>query len=109
MAKKSRWHTGNQVNFDLFLSKFRFFIFICFPTILSDVDFVDTFKAMEKLIDLGLVKSIGVSNFNSQQIDRILNECSVKPVSNQVKVATHFGFLFLLNENIIFETHVLEN
>lgn len=40
---------------------------------------------MEKLVDLGLVRSIGVSNFNSQQLQRILDNCSIKPVTNQVE------------------------
>lgn len=39
---------------------------------------------MEKLVDLGLVKSIGVSNFNSEQIERLLANCRIKPVNNQV-------------------------
>lgn len=52
----------------------------------SDVDYIDTWKAMEKLVDLGLVKSIGVSNFNSQQIDRLLANCRIKPVHNQVNI-----------------------
>ena len=39
---------------------------------------------MEKLVKSGLVRSIGVSNFNSQQIDRILTNCEIKPVTNQV-------------------------
>jgi aldehyde reductase len=51
----------------------------------SDVDYVDTWKEMEKLVDLGLVKSIGVSNFNSEQITRILDVCRIKPVTNQVE------------------------
>lgn len=51
----------------------------------SDDDFVETWKAMEKLVDLGLVKSIGVSNFNSDQITRILENCRIKPVTNQVE------------------------
>lgn len=33
----------------------------------------------------GLVKSIGVSNFNSEQIARILSNSTVKPVTNQVE------------------------
>lgn len=52
----------------------------------NEVDYVDTYKAMEKLIDTGLVRSIGVSNFNSEQIDRLLANCTIKPVTNQVEV-----------------------
>ncbi|KAF4513905.1 UNVERIFIED_CONTAM: hypothetical protein B566_EDAN018008, partial [Ephemera danica] len=51
----------------------------------SDVDYVDTWREMEKLVQTGLVRSIGVSNFNSQQIDRILAIAQVKPVVNQVE------------------------
>ena len=39
---------------------------------------------MEKLVKSGLVRSIGVANFNSEQIDRILKNCEIKPVTNQV-------------------------
>lgn len=44
---------------------------------------------MERLVDLGLVKSIGVSNFNSQQINRVLANCRIKPVNNQVSGFEH--------------------
>lgn len=50
----------------------------------NDVDFVDTWKAMEKLVKLGLVRSIGLSNFNSEQIERLLKVAEIKPVANQV-------------------------
>jgi aldehyde reductase len=52
--------------------------------ILSDVDYVETWKAMEKCVELGLTKSIGVSNFNSEQIQQLLKVATVKPVTNQV-------------------------
>ena len=45
----------------------------------------DTWIEMEKLIEKGLVKDIGVSNFNSKQIQDILDKGSIKPVTNQVE------------------------
>lgn len=54
-------------------------------TLTSDVDYLDTWKAMETLVEKGLTKSIGLSNFNSEQISRILSNCSIKPVTNQVE------------------------
>ncbi|XP_049544028.1 aldo-keto reductase family 1 member B1-like [Anopheles darlingi] len=54
-------------------------------TAYSDVDYVDTYKALEKLVGLGLVKSIGISNFNSKQVERVLAAATIKPVTNQVE------------------------
>lgn len=51
----------------------------------SEIDYVDTWKAMEKLMDSGKVKSLGISNFSSKQITRLLENAKVKPVSNQVE------------------------
>lgn len=39
--------------------------------IYDDTHFLDTWVAMEKLVDEGLVKHIGLSNFNSKQIDEV--------------------------------------
>jgi len=49
----------------------------------SDADFVDTWKSMEECVNLGLAKSIGVSNFNSQQLQRVLDNSKIKPAVNQ--------------------------
>lgn len=51
----------------------------------SHVDYVDTWKAMEKLVKAGLVKSIGVSNFNKRQIERVLEVATIAPVTNQIE------------------------
>lgn len=49
------------------------------------MDYIDTWKAMERLVELGWVKSIGVSNFNSEQIARLLTVAKISPVVNQVE------------------------
>jgi aldehyde reductase len=54
--------------------------------VLSDVDYFDTWKAMERVLSKGLTKNIGVSNFNSKQITRLLENAIIKPVTNQVNV-----------------------
>lgn len=61
-----------------------------FPTVneklqFSDVDYLDTWKEMEKLVEKGLAKNIGVSNFNSKQLERLIANCKIKPVTNQVE------------------------
>lgn len=50
-----------------------------------DTDYLDTWKGMEEVQKAGLTKTIGLSNFNSQQIERVLNIATVKPVCNQVE------------------------
>lgn len=51
----------------------------------SNVDYLDTWKSMENLVNLGLVKSIGVSNFNQKQCERILENCTIPPSVNQIE------------------------
>lgn len=54
-------------------------------SITIDVDYVDTWRKLEALVASGRVKSIGVSNFNSVQTDRLIQSASIKPVVNQVE------------------------
>nr|BAN20668.1 aldo-keto reductase [Riptortus pedestris] len=51
----------------------------------SDVDFTETWKGMEECVDNGLAKSIGVSNFNTKQIQAVLDIARIKPVNNQIE------------------------
>jgi len=51
----------------------------------SDVDFLDAWKGMEEAYKLGLAKNIGISNFNHEQIERILANGTVKPTVLQVE------------------------
>ena len=53
-------------------------------------DYVGAYKAMEKALKEGKVKSIGISNFYGEQLDDILNKCSVKPAVCQVEAHPYF-------------------
>lgn len=56
---------------------------------------------MEQCVQLGLTKSIGISNFNIKQVNDILEIAIIKPVVNQVMI-----FLDLINyEYIHFTDH----
>lgn len=50
----------------------------------SETSYIETWKEMENLVKKKLVRSIGVSNFNSKQIEDILAVAEIKPVTNQV-------------------------
>ncbi|XP_046889636.1 aldo-keto reductase family 1 member B1 [Hypomesus transpacificus] len=52
----------------------------------SDVDYVDVWRGMEALKSSGKVKSIGVSNFNILQLERLLDLTKIPPAVNQVEL-----------------------
>ncbi|GAF64615.1 2,5-diketo-D-gluconic acid reductase A [Bacillus sp. TS-2] len=47
--------------------------------------YIDTYKALEKLYHDGRIKAIGVCNFEIEHLQRLLDECEVVPVLNQVE------------------------
>jgi 2,5-diketo-D-gluconate reductase A len=53
-------------------------------------DYVETWKAMEKMYESGRVKAIGVSNFQPHHLRRIHGETSVTPAVNQIEVHPYF-------------------
>lgn len=50
---------------------------------------IEVYKAMEEAVDSGKIRSIGVSNFNIDDLKNILNNCRIKPVVNQIQI--HIG------------------
>uniref|UniRef100_A0A1I7VLP4 Aldo_ket_red domain-containing protein n=1 Tax=Loa loa TaxID=7209 RepID=A0A1I7VLP4_LOALO len=58
--------------------------------IYSDVDYLDTWRAMEEYVKLKKIRSIGLSNFNHKQILRVINNCTIKPAVLQVELHPYF-------------------
>lgn len=51
----------------------------------ADIDYMDTWRAMENLVKLGKVKTLGMSNFNHEQMERVIKEGDIKPAVLQVE------------------------
>lgn len=58
-------------------------------TLYSDVDYVDTWQAMEDCQDMGKTRDLGLSNFNSKQISRLMEKARVPPVAIQLEINCH--------------------
>lgn len=56
------------------------------PVVLSDVDYVETWKAMEEVYKSGKAKAIGISNFSREETERVLSQGSVKPAVHQMEL-----------------------
>jgi 2,5-diketo-D-gluconate reductase A len=64
------------------------------PT-LYDGDFVSTWKTLEEFKADGRARSIGVSNFQVDHLERLAAECDVVPAVNQIELHPYF-----LNEEV---------
>jgi 2,5-diketo-D-gluconate reductase A len=53
-------------------------------------DFVSTWQALEAFQEEGLARSIGVSNFQPQHLERLAAEADVTPAVNQVELHPYF-------------------
>jgi 2,5-diketo-D-gluconate reductase A len=60
-----------------------------------DGDFVSTWKTLEEFKADGRARSIGVSNFQVEHLERLLAECDVVPAVNQIELHP-----YLLNERV---------
>lgn len=53
-------------------------------------EFMETWEQMERLVDLGLVRHIGVSNMTQPKLAKLLSRCRIRPEFNEVEL--HPGF-----------------
>jgi alcohol dehydrogenase (NADP+) len=51
----------------------------------ENIPYLDTWKAMEKLVKTGKTKAIGISNFSKAEVETLLKEGSIVPVAHQIE------------------------
>lgn len=51
----------------------------------ADISYVDTWKAMEKLVKTGKTKAIGISNFSKAEVENLLKEATIVPAAHQIE------------------------
>ncbi len=53
-------------------------------------NFMNTWREMEKLVDLGLTRHIGTSNMTIPKLQLLLREARIKPAVNEMELHPHF-------------------
>ncbi|WP_345785698.1 aldo/keto reductase [Pelagicoccus sp. SDUM812002] len=53
-------------------------------------NFMKTWRKMEKLVELGLVKNIGTSNMTKAKLELVLADAAIKPAINEMELHPHF-------------------
>ena len=53
-------------------------------------EYMDTWAGMEALVEMGLVKAIGVSNVTISKLEKILRDAHIRPAANQIELHPHF-------------------
>jgi len=70
----------------------------------SKEEFISTWRQMEKLVDMGLVKNIGTSNMTIAKFEEVWDEMRIKPVINEMELHPHFQqqelFDYCISKNI---------
>ncbi len=68
-------------------------------------NYMKTWRQLEKLVKMGLVKHIGTSNMTIPKLKLLLRDAEIKPVSNEFESHPHFQqpelFRFLVDNKII--------
>ncbi|RME66919.1 MAG: aldo/keto reductase [Verrucomicrobia bacterium] len=53
-------------------------------------NFMKTWRQMEKLVEMGLVRHIGTSNVTIPKLELILRDANIKPAANEMELHPHF-------------------
>ncbi|WP_150462113.1 aldo/keto reductase [Nesterenkonia ebinurensis] len=64
---------------------------IHWPLPFLNTDYVDTWKAMLQVQETGRARSVGVSNFQPEHLERIIAATGVVPAVNQIEVHPYFA------------------
>ncbi|MDJ0912818.1 MAG: aldo/keto reductase [Desulfobacterales bacterium] len=68
-------------------------------------NFMKTWRQMEKLVDMKLVKHIGTSNMTIPKLSRVLRDAKIKPACNEMELHPHFQqpelFKFVVDNEIV--------
>lgn len=64
---------------------------IHWPLPFLETDYVETWKAMLELQDSGRARAVGVSNFQPEHLERIIEATGVTPAVNQIEVHPYFA------------------
>jgi len=65
-------------------------------------NYMKTWRQMERLVDMGLVKHIGTSNMTMPKMKLLLRDCRIKPAVNEMELHPHM-------QQTEFLSYVLEN
>lgn len=53
-------------------------------------EYMETWRSMEELVDKGWVRNIGTSNMTISKLEKVLHDCRIKPVCNEMELHPHF-------------------
>lgn len=70
-------------------------------------DFIAGYKKLEKAYKEGKIKSIGISNFKGKKLEKLLNECEIKPHVIQMEAHPYFMDTVTINRLAEFGCRVM--
>jgi diketogulonate reductase-like aldo/keto reductase len=68
-------------------------------------NFMKTWRQMEKLVEMGLVRHIGTSNMTIPKLELLLRDCEIKPACNEMELHPHLQqpelFQYVVDNGIV--------